>query len=70
MTLEPVPDQPERAPSPRLTGRGRTLYVAGAVALTEPGPAAAGPGSVSATAPATYSVRPGPVSRGDGSRSG
>ena len=42
MTLEPVPDQPERAPSPRLTGRGRTLYVAGAVALTEPGPAAAG----------------------------
>lgn len=35
-------DSPERTPSPRLTGPGRTVYVAGAVALTEPGPAAAG----------------------------
>jgi hypothetical protein len=46
VTLEPVPqiglDQPEHAPSLRLTGPGRTLYTAGAVALTEPGPAAAG----------------------------
>jgi hypothetical protein len=38
----PVPDQPDHVPSPRLTGPGRTVYVAGAVALTEPGPAAAG----------------------------
>jgi SWIM zinc finger/Reverse transcriptase-like len=45
MTLEPVPqtgsDQPADTPSP-LTGAGRAVYVAGAVALTEPGPAAAG----------------------------
>jgi hypothetical protein len=46
MMLEPLPrpaaDQPEHVPSPRLTGPGRTVYVAGTVALTEPGPAAAG----------------------------
>src|SRR5436305_14526760 len=45
MTLEPAPqtgsDQPADAPSP-LTGAGRAVYVAGGLALTEPGPAAAG----------------------------
>lgn len=35
-------DRPPREPSERLTGPGRRIFVAGAVALTEPGPAAAG----------------------------
>src|SRR5919202_5555616 len=45
MTSEPAPtsgtDQPGEGPSP-LGGPGPRVYVAGAVALTEPGPAAAG----------------------------
>jgi hypothetical protein len=37
-----VDEQPFREPSERLAGPDRQIYVAGAVAITEPGPAAAG----------------------------
>ncbi len=38
----PTPERHERVLSERIAGEGRSVYVAGVLALTEPGPAAAG----------------------------